>query len=91
MVIILSFNPFLTYTNPELDPNPNKNLNPNPNPNTNPIPTHRYFGIDFCRIYCVLAFRNAKQNRHIFNTPQGAIFSLEEHIFLIVEFRLKAV
>ena len=50
MVIILSINPSLTYTNRKPNLNPNKNPNPNPNPNTNPIPTHRCFGIDFCRI-----------------------------------------
>ena len=73
MVIILSLNPFLTYTNSKPNPNPNKNRYPNPNPNTNPIPTHRHFGIDFCRIYCVLAFRNARQNRPIFNRPHRDI------------------
>ena len=76
MVIILSLNPFLTYTNPKPNPNPIKNHNQNRdlNPNTDPIPTYRCFGIDFCYIYCILAFWNARQNRPIFNRPQGAIF-----------------
>ena len=74
MVTILCLNPFLTYTNPEPNPNPNKYPNTNSNPNTNPIPTHRSFGIDFCRIYCVLAFGNARQNKPTFNRPHWAIF-----------------
>ena len=78
MVIILSLYPSLTYTNPKPNLNPNKNPNLNPNPNTNLIPTHRCFGIDFCCIYCVLAFRNnARQNRPIFNRPQGGIFEVQ--------------